>query len=255
MSAFSANGVVVSMGGGTCYARSASANSTMSVEGVRVLGKALAQGTAPSGPMETTANIEYYIAGADPGWGIVQSIIGNPTTYGGTSIQIGGASINKAYLTSYSLTAEPDGLITASASFVSYENTQNLVIGTAQAGGNAGNIGFAHGQGSSAGANGVGFSAEASFEWEPLLIMGAQGKPQPQYLFNGGSVSLTVRRAGGGGSVSYCLTNGTATATAAAVCGGGGGQTYSVAGQITAAEVSAEVGGFAEGGITVTRTL
>lgn len=257
MSALSANGVIVSIGGGTCYARSASANSTMSVEGVRVLGKALAQGTVPSGPMETTANVEYYIMGGDPGWAIVQSIMNNPTVYAGSTIKIGGASITKAYLTSFSVTAEPEGLVTASVSFVSYEKQQQLVIGSASApGGQPGNLAFAHGQGSNAGgSNSVGFSAEASFEWEPLLTMGAQGQPQPQYLFNGGSVSLTIRNAGGGGSVSYCLTNGQATATAGTVCGGGAGQAYSVAGQITAAEVSAEVGGFAEGGFTVTRTL
>jgi len=254
---FSANGVTVSFGGGTVYARSASANSTMSVEGVRVLGKALSQGTVPSGPMETTANIEYYIQQGDPGWAIVQTIMNNPTAYQGSTVKIGGASISKAYLTSYSLTAEPEGLVSASVSFVSYEKQQTLVIGTASAGGGQpGNLAFAHGQGSSAGGgNSVGFSAEASFEWEPLLLMGAQGQPQTQYLFNGGSVSLTVRSAGGGGNVSYCLTNGQASATANAVCAGGGGATYSLSGPITSAEVSAEVGGFAEGGFTVTRTL
>lgn len=258
MSQFSAAGVNVSFAGGKVFARSASASSTMSVEGVRVLGNALAQGTVPSGPLETTANVEYYIQGGDPGWALVNTIMNNPSSYKGTDVKIGGATIKSAYLTSYSLTAEPEGLVSASVSFVSYEPQQQLTIGLAQApGGSPTNLAFAHGQGSTVGsiANPVGFSAEASFEWEPVLIMGAAGKPdQNGYLFNGGSVSLTVRGAGAGSNINYCMTDGTATASANAVCAGGGAS-YSLNGKVSSAEISADVGGFAEGGFTVTKTL
>lgn len=256
MSNLSAAGVIVNFGGGQVFARSASASSTMSVEAVRILGNALSQGTAPSGPLETTANIEYYIQGSDPGWSLLQSIIANPTTHGGTNVRIGGATISKAYLSSYSVSAEPEGLVTASVSFVCYERQQNLTIGTATAPATFGNLNFAHGQGSSAGvANSVGFSIDASLEWEPVLIMGSQGQPLGNYLFNGGTISLTVRGAGAGSTVNYCLADGSASATAATVCGGGAAQSYQLNGKISSAEINAEVGGFAEGGFTITRTL
>jgi hypothetical protein len=256
MSNFSAAGVIVNFNGANVFARSASASSTMSVEPVRILGNALSQGTVPSGPLETTANIEYYLQSSDPGWSLLQSIISNPTQHQGVSVRIGGANINKAYLTSYSLSAEPEGLISASVSFVTYEKSQNLIIGTPTAPASLGNLNFAHGQGSTAGlANSVGFSIDGSLEWEPVLIMGSQGQPLSQYLFNGGTLSLTVRGAGAGGSVNYCMADGNASATANAVCGGGGSISYTVQGKLSSAEISAEVGGFAEGGFTVTRTL
>jgi hypothetical protein len=255
MASFSAAGVNVSFGGGTVFARSASASSQQSLEGVKVLGKALAQGTVPSGPLETTANIEYYIQGSDPGWSIVNQIMNNPSQYVGGSVTIGGASLSKMYLSSYSLTAEPEGLVTASVSFVSYEDNQEMNIQGGDGDAGSADLSFAHGQGGGGGGgNLVGFSAEASFEWEPVLTMGSAGKPNGNYIFNGGSVSLTVRTANGGGSVSYCPSTQTATATAGAVCGGGS-QTYSLGGKISGTEISAEVGGFAEGAITVTKTL
>ena len=252
-----AAGVTVDIDGKKVYARSASARSTMSTEGVRALGFAVAQGQVPSGPQETTVNVEYYIQGSDPVYGIVQSITANPTSHKGVSVKVGAANITKAHLTSHSVTAEPDGLVTASASFVSYEPGQNLSIGQGTPSSAPATLAFAHGQGSSVGGGqSVGFTYEANFEWEPILLMGAAGKPNAEgYIFNGGTVSLTTRTVGGGGNVSYCLNDGTASASANAVCGGGGGQTYSVKGKLTSAEVNAEVGGFAEGGTTVTQTL
>jgi hypothetical protein len=252
-----AAGVTVSIDGKKVYARSASASSTMSTEGVRTLGFAVAQGQVPSGPQETTVNVEYYIQGSDPVYSIGQSIAANPTAHKGITVQVGGASVSKAHLTSHSVTAEPDGLVTASASFVSYEPSQNLSIGQGTPNSQPNTLPFAHGQGSTVGggAQSVGFTYEANFEWEPILLMGAAGKPNSEgYIFNGGTVSLTTRTVGGGGNVSYCLSDGTATASANAVCAGGG-QTYSVKGKLTSAEINAEVGGFAEGGTTVTQTL
>jgi hypothetical protein len=251
-----AAGITVSINGTKMQARSASASSTMSTEGVRTLGNAVAQGQVPSGPQETTANIEYYIQGTDPVYAITKAIEGNPTQHKGADIKIGGASF-KGYLSSHSVTAEPDGLVTASASFVCYEPGINLTLGQGSPTTSPANLAFAHGQGSSVGAGqSIGFTYEASFEWEPILLMGAAGKPSTEgYIFNGGSLSLTTRTVGGGGSVSYCLTDGTASATAAAVCAGGGGQVYSVQGKITSSEVNAEIGGLAEGSTTVTKQL
>jgi hypothetical protein len=251
-----AAGITVTINGVTIQARSASASSAMNTEGVRTLGNAVAQGQVPSGPQETTANIEYYIQGSDPVYAITQSIENNPTAYKGSDITIGNASF-KGYLNSHSVSAEPDGLVTASASFVCYEPGINLTLGQGTPSTTPNNLAFAHGQGSSVGAGqSIGFTYEASFEWEPILLMGAAGVPFAEgYIFNGGNISLTTRTVGGGGSVSYCLTDGTATATAAAVCAGGGGQSYSVQGKLTNAEVNAEIGGLAEGATTVTKQL
>jgi hypothetical protein len=257
MSQLSAAGVRVFIGSTQVFARSASASSNMSVEGVRILGNSLSQGTVPSGPLETTANIEYYIQGSDPVYALVQTIVGNVGSYKGTDIRIGNATITKAYLTSYSVSAEPEGLVSASCSFVSYERQQNLTIGLVTPPSSFGNLNFAHGQGSSAGiANSVGFSYDASFEWEPILIMGAAGQPQQDgYIFNGGELSMTLRGAGAGNTINYCMTDGTATASAGSVCGGSASQQYTIQGKLAGAEINAEVGGFAEGGFTVTRTL
>ena len=255
MANFTSQGTQVSIGGTPIFARSASANTNISVEAVRVLGKTAAQGVAPSGPQETTVNIEYYIQSSDPGKNIVDAIKLNPSAYNGTSISIGSATITKAFLTSLNVSAEPEGLVTASASFVCYEPGINLNIGSFQSpGGSAQDLQFAHGAGSTANiSNPIGFTYEASFEWEPVLIMGSAGTPDAGgYIFNGGTESITVRGAGAGGQVTYCPTTRTATATARSVCGNNS-VTYDVAGIITAAEINASVGGFAEGGYTVVK--
>lgn len=250
-----AAGIKVSIDGTQVWARSASASTTMSTEGVRALGSVIALGQVPSGPQETTANIEYYIAGEDPAYGIGNSIASDPTAHKGVEITIGAASF-KGYLTSHSVTAEPDGLVTASASFVSFEPGINLKIGEGSSEVGPKDVAFAVGQGSSSGGNqSTSWSFEASFEWEPILLMGAEGVPSSEgYIFNGGQRSLTVRGVGDGGSVSYCLENSTANATAGAVCAGST-FSYNVAGKLTSAEVNAEIGGFAEGGFTVTEIL
>jgi hypothetical protein len=255
MANFTSQGTQVSIGGTSIFARSASANTSISLEAVRVLGKTAAQGVAPSGPQETTVNIEYYIQSSDPGKNIVDNITANPSAHQGTTIQIGSATITKAYLTSLSVSAEPEGLVTASASFVCYEPGINLNIGSFQSpGGSAQNLQFAHGAGSTADiSNPIGFTYEASFEWEPVLIMGSVGKPDAAgYIFNGGTESITVRGAGAGGQVTYCPTTRIASASARSVCGGGG-VNYSVNGSLTAADINASVGGFAEGGYTVVK--
>lgn len=258
MANFTAQGTQVSIGGTPIFARSASANTSISLEAVRVLGKTASQGVAPSGPQETTVNIEYYIQSSDPGKNIVDTIISNPSAYNGTSISIGSATITKAFLTSLSISAEPEGLVTASASFVCYEPGINLNIGSFQSpGGSAQNLQFAHGAGStinSAGINNpIGFSYEASFEWEPVLIMGSAGTPDAGgYIFNGGTETLSVRGAGAGGQITYCPTTRTASAIARSVCGNNS-ITYTVDGVLTSAEINASVGGFAEGGYTVVK--
>jgi hypothetical protein len=253
-----AAGITVTINGATVYARSASANSTQSTEPIKVLGYALAQGQAPSGPTETTVNVEYYIQDGDPVYSLAEEIIGDPTSHTGVDINIGSATIKKAFLTSHSVTAEPQGLVTASASFVSFEQDNNLTIGTSDPETAPGSLPFAHGQGSTAGgaSQSSGFTYESNFEWEPILLMGAKGVPlegEP-CIFNGGTQTLNIREIGGGGTVSYCLTDNSAEATVAASCGGAN-QAYSVNGQVTSAEINAEVGGFAEGGITITKQL
>jgi len=257
---FNAQDITVTIGGTKVFASSANASTSISQQPIKVLGNALAQGQAPSGPQETTVSIEYYIQGSDPVRAICTAILGNPATYQETSIGIGGANISKCYLTSLSVSAEPQSLVTASCNFVSYQPGTDLVIGVGSPNNtpNA-NLKFAHGSAAGTSAsvsNALGFQYEASFQWKPILILGANGVPLAQYTFDGGTETLTVRGVGAGGQVSFCPTTSQASASVATICGGGGSTNYSVInGSLTSADISADVGGFPEGSFTVTKQL
>jgi hypothetical protein len=261
MSQYSAQNITVTVAGSQIYATNATASSSKSVEAVRTLGNLLSQGMSTTGPVETTISIEYYIQANDPIKSIADTILSAPVTYGngiGSIINIGNATINKCYLTSYSLTAESNSLVTASASFISRASSQSLVMGLNTAPAVIADLKFAHGGASNSTlvSKATSFTYECSFEWEPIILMGKLGEPEPGVLFNGGSQSLNVKGIGAGGTVTYCPQTQTASASVAQLCGGGGSLTLSVTnGDITASEVSAAVGGFQEGSITVTRQL
>jgi hypothetical protein len=258
--AYNAQDISVTIDGSKIYASSAKASTSISQQAVKSLGFALAQGQAPSGPQETTVNVDYYILSNDPVRSICTAILGSPTTYQGTTIVIGGATITKAYLTSLSVSAEPQSLITVSCSFVSFQPGIGLTIGQGSPNNTPNsNLKFAHGASAATTAsitNALGFQYEASFQWKPILILGSNGTPLGQYTFDGGTESLTVKGVGAGGTVSFCPATQLASASVGALCGGGGGASYSVTnGSLTAANISADVGGFPEGSFTVTKQL
>jgi hypothetical protein len=264
MSLYSAQNVTVKVGANQIFASSATATATKSVEAVRTLGNLLAQGTITSGPVETTISLEYYLRdSSDPIKSIADSILSNPLTYAssvGTAITIGQAVINKCFLTSYSVSAESNSLVTASASFISYGKEQNLNIGQNNASSQALNYKFAHGGGSNSSlvAKATAFTYECNFEFEPIILMGKQGEPEQGLLFNGGTQSLNVRGIGAGGLVTYCTQSQTASASVGTIsCGGGNSSlTFTITnGDITSSEVNASVGGFQEGSLTITKQL
>lgn len=257
---FNAQDITVRIGGTRIFASSANASTSISQQSIKILGNALAQGQAPSGPQETTISIEYYIQGSDPVRSICTTILGNPTSYPGAQIVIGGATIPNCYLTSLSVSAEPQSLVTASCNFVSYQPGISLIIGQGSSNNtpNA-NLKFAHGSAAGTTAsvdNALGFQYEASFQWKPILILGSNGAPLGQYTFDGGTETLTVRGVGAGGLVSFCPDNSAASASIALLCGAGSSTTYSIInGSLTSADISADVGGFPEGSFTVTKQL
>lgn len=264
MSQLSAQNVKVTLGGTEIYATSVSVEQTKSTEAVRTLGNFLAQGQVPTGPVETTISIDYLLKdGVDPFKAVSDAIISNPLTYakqGTASISIAGTSLSKVYLTSHSVTAEAEGLVNGSVSFVNFAKDGITLPSQASAvASQAQNFSFAHGFTSTvaAGSQAVGFTYECSFEWEPVLLMGKGGDPDPNgLLFNGGSQSLTVRGVGASKSVKFCPVTEAASATAVALSCGGAGQTaYSVIGDITAGGFSAQTDGFQEGTFTVTKLL
>jgi hypothetical protein len=262
MSNFSAQNVKVSFNGDV-FATSVSIEQTKSTEAVRTLGNFLAQGQVPTGPVETTISIDYLLKdGADPFKKESDSIIADPLNYakaGTAGLGIAGTAFSKVYLTSHSVTAEAEGLVNASVSFVNFaKDGPALPSQAAAVTSTAQSYAFGHGFSSTIAGqtNAVGFSYETSFEWEPVLLMGKQGEPDSAgLLFNGGSQSLTVRGIGASKNVKFCPVKETATATAIALSCAGGGQTvYTVKdGDITAGGFSAQTDGFQEGTFTVTK--
>jgi hypothetical protein len=263
MSQFSAQNVKVQFQG-EVFATSVSVEQSKSTEAVRTLGNFLAQGQVPTGPVETTISIDYLLKdGADPFKSVSDSIIIAPLDYskqGTNGLSIAGASFSKIYMTSHSVSAEAEGLVNGSVTFVNFAK-DGIPIPT-QAAGTASasqNFSFAHGFSSTigGGSNAIGFTYECSFEFEPVLLMGAGGEPDPNgLLFNGGTQSLTVRGVGASKNVTFCPKTETATANAIALsCGGGGSTSYSCIGDITAGGFSAQTDGFQEGSFTVTKLL
>ena len=264
MSQFSAQNVKVSLGGAEIFATSVSVEQTKSTEAVRTLGNFLSQGQVPTGPVETTISIDYLLKdGADPFKTVSDSIAGGPLAYapqGTQGLTIAGTAMNKIYMTSHSVTAEAEGLVNGSVSFVNFAkdgiNLPNQAQGVAS---KAQSYSFAHGFSSTVagGSQAVGFTYECSFEWEPVLLMGKQGEPdQNGLLFNGGSQSLTVRGVGASKSVKFCPQTESASASAVALsCNSAGSTQYQVQGDITAGGFSAQTDGFQEGSFTVTKLL
>jgi hypothetical protein len=264
MSQFSAQNVKVQLGGAEIYATSVSVEQTKSTEAVRTLGNFLAQGQVPTGPVETTISIDYLLKdGNDPFKSVSDVIISGPLNYakvGTAGLTIAGTAMSKIYLTSHSVTAEAEGLVNGSVSFVNFAKDGITLPSQATAvASQSQSFTFAHGFSSTVagGTQAVGFTYESSFEWEPVLLMGKQGEPDANgLLFNGGSQSLTVRGVGASKSVKFCPVTETASATAIALSCAGAGQTqYQVQGDITAGGFSAQTDGFQEGSYTVTKLL
>jgi hypothetical protein len=265
MSQFSAQNVKVQLNGAEIFATNVSVEQTKSTEPVRTLGNFLSQGQIPSGPVETTLSIDYLLKdGADPFKTISDGIISGPLNYakaGTAGISVAGAGFSKMYMTSHSVTAEADGLVQGSVSFVNFAKDGPSLPTSAQGvSSQAQAYSFAHGFASTAQgtSQAVGFNYECSFEWEPVLLMGKQGAPDDAgLLFNGGSQSLTVRGLGAAKQVTFCPKTETASATATALsCTSAGSTNYQVqGGDITAGGFSAQTDGFQEGSFTVTKLL
>jgi hypothetical protein len=263
MSQYSARNVTVNFNEGLIYATSATATSTKSVEPIRTLGNLLSRGQTTTGPVETTVSLEYYLKdAADPIKSVLDTIILSPLAYAisaGNIIKIGGGSINKCYLTSYSLTADANSLVTASASFFSVGKEQDLLMSTATAGtATVENLKFAHGAGTTSAilSKTIGFTYEVSLEWEPLILMGKAGEPEAGMLFKGGNQTLNAKGIGLGQKITYCAVTKVASVAVGLLCGGNTSMTISMAdAEITSAEISNNADGFQEESATFTKPI
>ena len=264
MSQYSAQGTVVKVGSTQIYANNVTVSTTKSIEAVRALGYGVAQGQSVSGPLETTISLDYYInANADNIKTSHDTIIANPISYGngiGETLTVGVFSLDKCYLKSLSYNAEPNSLITASASYVSNSaDGKTFNLGTTIAPATVADLKFSHGSNSTTSllANSIGFSYECSFEWEPIIFMGKKGVPEQGMLFGGGTQTLTAKGVGVSELVKYCVASRTASFSIGTQdCNGSPTSFITLTNAVlSSVELASSVGGYKEGTVVLTKSI
>jgi len=241
--------VRVTINGNNVYATSASVNFQVPMESVRGLGFSKAVASVPNGGVEGSIDIDYIVAN-EPVYSIFQSIISSPTTYRGTSINIGGTNY-QGYLTSFSMNGEPNTVITASASFTVFGGGgPNFSSLSPQA---VSEVSVAHGAGTTLSiAQAIGFNYSVSIDWQPLYFLGQQ--TVALVVFGGGSESLNLRGNNAGRVITQCPVTQTASVNLSSVCGGGAAGNITISnGKIVSSEGTVQVGNATEAGFTVTK--
>ena len=244
--------VNVSIGGSsTVYATSASVSFQVPLEGVRALGNAKAIATIPNGPVQGTLDISFLVT-SDPIGNIFTTITNSPTTYQGTSVNIGGLSYT-AYLTSHSLNGEANSIINGSASFTVF-GPGGGAFGQASPG-NALTENIGHGSATSIPVtNGVGFDYSANIEWQPLYTLGTS--VVNSVIFSSASQTLTLRGNNIGRSITQCPIKENVSFSIGAICVGGNLTTVSITdGKLQSSESSVQAGGLVEGNYVITKNF
>lgn len=247
--ALSYQNVNVTVGGSSLFATNASISFEVPLEAVRALGNPKAIANIPNGPVEGTLNISYLIT-SDPIGTIFNSIINSPTTYNGTSVNIGGLPYT-AFLTSHSLNGEANSIINGSASFRVFGPGGGIFSQSAAGNSQASNIGHASATNLSI-TNAVGFDYSASVNWQPLYVLGNSNVAD--VIFNSASQTLTLRGNNIGKYITPCPTNETFNFNIGAICAGGSLTSVSIQdGKLQSSESSVQAGGFVESNYVLTR--
>ena len=225
------------------------------IEPVRALGQKNAIAEITNGPAEGTINIDYIIVNSDPGRNIFTTYINslNPNGAGVTNITIGGRNFPSGYLTSYSLSAEPNSIINASLSFNIYgplnydslTSSQNTALVSPN---------IAHGSQSSITnvEDAIGFDYNATIDWEPIFILNRADALLVNYV--GAQETLGLRGNNLAKAVTPCPGTQDATVNIRAICNGTSITTIAMTNaKIQDSELSVQAGGFVEGSYTLVK--
>jgi|688.fasta_scaffold04618_3 hypothetical protein len=241
--------IAVSVGGTPLFANSASFSFDAPIEAIRSLGQQNAIADIINGPIEGTLNIDYIITnGSHPGKTISESIIAG--TYAPVSVEIGGRTFSSSYLSSYSLSAEPNSIINASLSFNIY-GPLNFVGMISSAAGTSTSNTIAHGANSNVATitNAINFEYSFGVEWEPIYVL-SSGTPTA-VVFRSAEETLNINGPNLGSTVVQCQTSATATVNIGALCGSNLFSITMSNAKIQNSESSVDAGGFVQGSYTL----
>jgi hypothetical protein len=248
---------------GTTYlqANNASISFSVPIEPVRALGQKNSIAEIPSGPPEGSIQIDYIVIGSDPGRSIFESYVNLANTPSNirTSITIGGRTFPSGYLTSYSISAEPNSIINASLSFNVYGefnfnelvSSQNPAIPSPS---------IAHGsktsitEGSTVLTDAIGFDYSASIDWTPIFVLNNPNAILVNY--GGAQETLAVRGNNIAKAVTACPGSAdTVNVNIRSICAGASIATITMTNaKVQDSELTVQAGGFVEGTYTLLKT-
>lgn len=249
-------------GGATqLQANSASISFSVPIEPVRALGQKNAISEIASGPPEGSIQIDYIVAGnSDIGRDIFTSYItANSPSDIRTSITIGGRTFPSGYLTSYSISAEPNSIINASLNFNVYgELTFDSLASSPNT--PVSNPSIAHGsktsisQGGALITDAIGFDYSASIDWEPIFVLNNANAILVNYV--GAQETLSVRGNNLAKAVTACPGSiNTVDVNIRSICDGNSLETITMSNaKVQDSELSVQAGGFVEGSYTLLKT-
>lgn len=248
--ALSYQNVNITVGGSSLFATNGSVSFQVPIEAVRALGNSKAIASIPNGPAQGTLSISYIVTNSDPIGTIFNNIVTSPTSYNGTSVNIGGLSYT-AYLNSHSLNGDANSIINGSASFTVFNAGGGSFTQSSPSNNQTENIG--HGSATTLSiTEAVGFDYSASIDWQPLYVLGTS--TVSAVIFSNASQTLTLRGNNIGRYVSQCPSKETVNVNIGAICVGGSLTTVTITdGKLQSSESSVQAGGFVESNYVITK--
>jgi hypothetical protein len=243
--------IAVSVAGSALFANSASFSFDAPIEAVRSLGQLNAIADIVNGPIEGNLNIDYIISSSShPGKTISEAIIAG--TYSPISVSIGGRTFPSGFLSSYTLSAEPNSIINASLSFNVYGPLTFAGMQSSSAGTSTTNT-IAHGANSNVAtvANAISFEYSFGVEWEPIYVLNSS--LPTAVVFRSAEETLNISGPNIGSTVVQCPTPTTATANIGALCGSNLFSITMSDAKIQSSESSVDAGGFVEGNFVLVK--
>lgn len=253
--------IPVTVDGTTYYASQASFTVTTPLEPTYAVGTTGPVATLPNGPIKGTFSLDYHIDGDDI-LNIFDGIVAAPgTVVDPITVELGGQSFAKGYLTSHGAQGQANQLATAKASFDLYFETETEAIAFGNAGAQgptAGSVGLGHGAATTLTQTSAGVTNSTSFNYDGTIeynVIFKLGSIQPQAIYmSKATKKITLEGYDLSNSITMCGATAGASAAVGALCAGGSSTTYAVnAGKLMSSEGSISAGQVARGKATVVR--
>jgi hypothetical protein len=237
--------------------QSISLQSSNNLQPVYGLGKKLSYADFPTSFLTCSAEITYFISGDDDIYADILKMAIAEEGIEPVTISVGNFEVETAFLTSWSLSGSPDGLLSATASFIFFEN---IDAGGTPASSTPTGLKFSHGMfsketiaGAAVMSNLFSFNMGINLDIEPILFFG-ESVPT-NMIRRGANAEISIEGTDLSAALSLCGNEGTFTLVAKS-CDDITQQTYGpIVGNMTSRNLEISANDILRGSATITKNF